>query len=241
MSPRSQFTRGAHGKAGRSRGSTCALALWQDLVHARTLLDPITQDACAFYEDHSIFADYTASSMTSEGDRIAQALGPRKAVILQNHGILTVGSTVDEAAWFFISMERTCQSQMIAETAANPSRSRMRAPSLPRSKWATPRGLVPVSAAMGLDRPRAARFLGLIHGKFFNPAIAGCWPCRRKSATSCRLRPFRQLATGAVFSNTASFCSRVMGLKFRARLRACSRLAMDWQPVIVTVTGTLMA
>jgi ribulose-5-phosphate 4-epimerase/fuculose-1-phosphate aldolase len=44
----------------------------------------------------------------------------RKAVILQNHGILTVGSTVDEAAWFFISMERSCQSQMLAESIGKP-------------------------------------------------------------------------------------------------------------------------
>ena len=85
------------------------------------LLDPITQDACAFYEDHSLFADYTGVVYdTSEGDRIAQALGHRKAVILQNHGHLTVGSTVDEAAWFFIAMERSCQSQLMAEAAGKP-------------------------------------------------------------------------------------------------------------------------
>jgi ribulose-5-phosphate 4-epimerase/fuculose-1-phosphate aldolase len=85
------------------------------------LLDPITQDACAFYEDHSLFQDYSGVVYElSEGDRIAEALGHRKAVILQNHGMLTVGSTVDEAAWFFISMERSCQSQMLAETVGKP-------------------------------------------------------------------------------------------------------------------------
>lgn len=85
------------------------------------LLDPLTQDACAFYEDHSVFADYTGVVYdTSEGDRIAEALGPRKAVILQNHGLLTVGSTVDEAAWLFICMERCCQSQLLAEAAGRP-------------------------------------------------------------------------------------------------------------------------
>jgi ribulose-5-phosphate 4-epimerase/fuculose-1-phosphate aldolase len=85
------------------------------------LLDPMTQDACAFYEDHSLFSDYTGVVYeTSEGDRIAEALGHRKAVILQSHGLLTVGSTVDEAAWFFISMERCCQSQLLAEAVAKP-------------------------------------------------------------------------------------------------------------------------
>ena len=85
------------------------------------LLDPITQDACAFYEDHSLFADYTGVVYdTSEGDRIGEALGHRKAVILQNHGLLTVGSTVDEAVWFFITMDRACQSQLMAEAAGRP-------------------------------------------------------------------------------------------------------------------------
>src|SRR5580692_1973491 len=87
------------------------------------LLDPITQDACAFYQDHSLFNDYTGVVYeTSEGDRIAEALGHRKAAILQNHGLLTVGSTVDEAAWFFITMDRACQSQLMAEAAGKPVR-----------------------------------------------------------------------------------------------------------------------
>ena len=85
------------------------------------LLDPLTQDACAFYEDHSLFANYTGVVYdSSEGDRIAEALGPRKAVILQNHGNLTVGSTVDEAAWLYITMDRSCQSQLLAEAAGKP-------------------------------------------------------------------------------------------------------------------------
>jgi ribulose-5-phosphate 4-epimerase/fuculose-1-phosphate aldolase len=85
------------------------------------LLDPLTQDACAFYEDHSLFDDYTGVVYdNSEGDRIAKALGSRKAIILQNHGILTVGSTVDEAAWLFITMDRSCQVQLMAEAAGKP-------------------------------------------------------------------------------------------------------------------------
>jgi ribulose-5-phosphate 4-epimerase/fuculose-1-phosphate aldolase len=39
---------------------------------------------------------------------------------MQNHGIMTVGSTVDEAAWFFITMDRSCQSQLMAEAAGKP-------------------------------------------------------------------------------------------------------------------------
>jgi ribulose-5-phosphate 4-epimerase/fuculose-1-phosphate aldolase len=81
------------------------------------LLDPLTQDACAFYGDHAIYDDYTGVVMeTSEGDKIAEALGDNKAAILKNHGLLTVGNSVEEAVWWFISMERCCQSQILAES-----------------------------------------------------------------------------------------------------------------------------
>jgi ribulose-5-phosphate 4-epimerase/fuculose-1-phosphate aldolase len=85
------------------------------------LLDPLTQDACSFYEDHSLFDEYTGVVLdTQEGKRIATALGDRKAAILRNHGLLTVGHSVDEAAWWFITMDRSCQAQLMAEAAGKP-------------------------------------------------------------------------------------------------------------------------
>ncbi len=85
------------------------------------LLDPITQDACAFYEDHAVFETYGGVvAETSEGDQIAATLGPRKAAILRNHGLLTVGHTVEEAVWWFITMDRSCQAQLLAEAAGKP-------------------------------------------------------------------------------------------------------------------------
>jgi ribulose-5-phosphate 4-epimerase/fuculose-1-phosphate aldolase len=85
------------------------------------LLDPLTQDACSFYEDHGLFDDYTGVVLDpDEGKRLAHALGEHKAVILQNHGLLTVGHTIDEAAWWFITMERSCQAQLMAEAAGTP-------------------------------------------------------------------------------------------------------------------------
>ena len=85
------------------------------------LLDPITQDACSFFEDHGLFDDYTGVVLDlEEGKRIAHALAGHKAAILRNHGLLTVGNTVDEAAWWFITMERSCQAQLMAEAAGTP-------------------------------------------------------------------------------------------------------------------------
>jgi ribulose-5-phosphate 4-epimerase/fuculose-1-phosphate aldolase len=85
------------------------------------LLDPLTQDVCAFYEDHAVFDDYTGVVLDlEEGKRIAHALGGQKAAILRNHGLLTVGHSVDEAVWWFITMERSCQAQLTAEAAGTP-------------------------------------------------------------------------------------------------------------------------
>jgi ribulose-5-phosphate 4-epimerase/fuculose-1-phosphate aldolase len=84
-------------------------------------LDPLTQDACAFYRDHVVCNDYTGAVIDpDEGKHIAHALGDHKAAILSNHGLLTVGRSVDEAAWWFITMERTCQAQLLAEAAGTP-------------------------------------------------------------------------------------------------------------------------
>ncbi|MBD2519511.1 class II aldolase/adducin family protein [Nostoc sp. FACHB-973] len=86
------------------------------------LLDPLTQDSCAFYEDHALFEDYTGVVLdTSEGKRLAEALARSKAIILRNHGILTVGHTVDEAAFWYISLERSCQAQLLAQAAGRPN------------------------------------------------------------------------------------------------------------------------
>jgi ribulose-5-phosphate 4-epimerase/fuculose-1-phosphate aldolase len=76
---------------------------------------------CAFYGDHALFDDYTGVVLDlEEGKRLAHALGDSKAVILRNHGLLTVGKSVDEAAFWFITMERSCQVQLMAEAAGTP-------------------------------------------------------------------------------------------------------------------------
>ncbi len=99
----------AHSPAGKA---------WSSLGR---LLDPLTQDACAFYEDHTLFTNYSGVvNGLDEGAQIADCLGGRKAVILQNHGLLTVGASVDEAVWWFITMDRSCQAQLRAEAAGQP-------------------------------------------------------------------------------------------------------------------------
>ena len=82
-------------------------------------IEPLTQDSCAFYDDVAVFDSFTGVVLDpEEGRRIGEALGPHKAIILRNHGMLTVGTSVDSAAWWFLTLERTCQSQLMAYSAA---------------------------------------------------------------------------------------------------------------------------
>jgi ribulose-5-phosphate 4-epimerase/fuculose-1-phosphate aldolase len=53
-----------------------------------------------------------------EGRNIAQCLGQKKAALLINHGLLTVGGTVEEAVFWFVSMEKCCHAQLMADAAA---------------------------------------------------------------------------------------------------------------------------
>lgn len=85
------------------------------------LLDPLTQDSCAFYEDHVVFDPFSGVVLSSEeGERLAEALGDKKAAILQNHGILTAGPTIEAVAYWYIALEDTARVQLLAEAAGTP-------------------------------------------------------------------------------------------------------------------------
>ncbi|KAK6197356.1 class II aldolase/adducin N-terminal [Scheffersomyces amazonensis] len=84
-------------------------------------LDMINQDVCTFYKSHSVYNDFGGVALElEEGKHIAKALGNGKGVILRNHGLLTVGETVDEAAYLFTLLERSCETQILAESALRP-------------------------------------------------------------------------------------------------------------------------
>src|SRR5882757_7056657 len=84
-------------------------------------LDPIIQESSAFYRDHVLFDEYRGLVLEqTEGERIAARLGQQRAAILRHHGLLTVGGSVAEAAWWFIAMDRACQMQLRADAAGTP-------------------------------------------------------------------------------------------------------------------------
>lgn len=82
----------------------------------------ITQDSLRFYKSHGVYTQFGGIVLDcEEGRRIAKVLGDGKAVILQNHGLLTVGQSVDEAAFWFMSLDKTCHAQLLVDAASESS------------------------------------------------------------------------------------------------------------------------
>ncbi|KAK2873719.1 hypothetical protein FQN49_002136 [Arthroderma sp. PD_2] len=82
-------------------------------------LDITTQDSCAFYKDHALYGQFKGIVLgKEEGINIAKAVGNKKAAILQNHGLLTVGRTIEETVFWFYALEKCCYSQLLADAAA---------------------------------------------------------------------------------------------------------------------------
>ena len=81
-------------------------------------VEPITQEACVFFEDHAIFDDEEVQVQSVEaGQRIADALGGNRAIILRNHGLLTVSDRVDDCVGSFIQLERVAEAHLKASRA----------------------------------------------------------------------------------------------------------------------------
>ena len=78
---------------------------------------PISMAATTFFGEIA-YHDYEGVSLyLDERGRLLEALGDRKAMILRNHGLLTVGSTVPEAFSRLYRLERACQIQIDAAAA----------------------------------------------------------------------------------------------------------------------------
>ncbi|KAI4526301.1 arad-like aldolase/epimerase [Schizophyllum commune Tattone D] len=83
-------------------------------------IDILTQDACFFHDNLAVYNNFGGVVLAQEeGENIAQALGPkRNTCILQNHGLMTLGKTVDEAVYLFAALDRMCKVQLMVEAAA---------------------------------------------------------------------------------------------------------------------------
>jgi ribulose-5-phosphate 4-epimerase/fuculose-1-phosphate aldolase len=84
-------------------------------------LDPITQDSAVFFEQQALIASSPRVALTVDhGKEFAAQFGDKRVAIQIGHGLFSTGRTVDEAAWWFITMETSCQAQLLAEAAGTP-------------------------------------------------------------------------------------------------------------------------
>jgi ribulose-5-phosphate 4-epimerase/fuculose-1-phosphate aldolase len=101
---------------------------------------PIVQEAAAFVDRHAVYdGDDVEVTSTDGGKRIAAALGDGTAVILRNHGLLTVGGSVDEAVGWFLMLERVAEAHVKAPDASpisvEAAREAQRTNGTPGSAW----------------------------------------------------------------------------------------------------------
>ena len=84
-------------------------------------LDPISQDSCLFFQNHAVFEEFTGVVLeVDQAIGIAEVLADHQAVILKNHGLISVGPGIDETIWVFIALENSCKSQILAEAVGQP-------------------------------------------------------------------------------------------------------------------------
>ena len=78
---------------------------------------PVSMFATVFHNSLGYHEYEGASLYPDERERIVQSLGPHKALILKNHGLMAVGRTVPECFLRLYRLERACQVQLDAAAA----------------------------------------------------------------------------------------------------------------------------
>jgi ribulose-5-phosphate 4-epimerase/fuculose-1-phosphate aldolase len=87
-------------------------------AHGDGLL-PITQTAMLI-RDEVAYHDYEGVAVDlDERERIVADLGEKGAMLLRNHGTLTVGETIGEAFVKMYFLERACEAQILALSAGH--------------------------------------------------------------------------------------------------------------------------
>jgi ribulose-5-phosphate 4-epimerase/fuculose-1-phosphate aldolase len=70
----------------------------------------VDQNACSFYEDHALVTGYdgvVASKEQAQG--IADGMRGKRVAVLQNHGLITLGNSIEQAVIDMLDLERTCE------------------------------------------------------------------------------------------------------------------------------------
>lgn len=85
------------------------------------VLLPMDQESAAFYEANGILDDYTGPAINHEhGKAVAEAMQDHIALILKHHGLITVGNSIEEAAFRHISFDSCAALQLRAFSIGSP-------------------------------------------------------------------------------------------------------------------------
>jgi ribulose-5-phosphate 4-epimerase/fuculose-1-phosphate aldolase len=86
----------------------------------RKFLDPLTQDSAGFYQRQALSSFTGVVLDSTQAQKIVEDAGDKDFIILENHGFLTLGNSVEFAAWHFIALEDAARVQLLAEAAGKP-------------------------------------------------------------------------------------------------------------------------
>ncbi|MBM3524593.1 MAG: class II aldolase/adducin family protein [Alphaproteobacteria bacterium] len=84
-----------------------------------TGLLPLSQFALEFHHRLAYHEYEGIATDLAERERLVRDLGDRNAMILRNHGLLTVGRTVAEAFYFMYYLEQSCRVQLAAQSSGD--------------------------------------------------------------------------------------------------------------------------
>lgn len=84
-------------------------------------LQPCNQWALQFYK-RVVYHDFEGIALDAdERERLVADLGPTaRALILRNHGLVTLGRTVAEAFILMLNLERACRVQVAIQSSGSP-------------------------------------------------------------------------------------------------------------------------
>ncbi|SCU80306.1 LADA_0B06392g1_1 [Lachancea dasiensis] len=77
------------------------------------------QDSCSIHDNIAVLDDYDGVGLDErEGEKILSVLGDKMSIVLQNHGVMTFGKTIDEAGYLHVLLEDLCKAQLLTDAAA---------------------------------------------------------------------------------------------------------------------------
>jgi L-fuculose-phosphate aldolase len=102
----------------------CIIHTHAPYAAALSMLDDPLQvahmDATMFYDDCAFLKEWPGNPVSDvEAQIISVALGTKRAILLANHGLVTVGKTIEEAAYLAMCFERAARMQMRARAVGS--------------------------------------------------------------------------------------------------------------------------